>query len=119
MATQASVIATMRKKGFAMTLTRENQGVYYPEFGFSGGSSEAFTVYGLLGNFNSVDRAQSARADGTMIMVGDKKVTIAAGTVSPVSGDTITINGEVWVVIMVDAVNPQGVDLFYKLQVRR
>lgn len=119
MASPSSVAATMRKKGFAMTLTRENPGTYDPEFGFSGGSSQVFTVYGLLGNYNSVDRAQSARSDGTMIMVGDKKVTIEAGVVVPVAGDTITINGEAWVVVMVDAVNPQGVDLLYKLQVRK
>lgn len=119
MSDQTEASADLREDGFPMTITRVAPGAYDPEFGFSGGSSQSFTVYGLLGNFNSVDRAQSARSDGTMIMVGDKKVTIEAGVVSPVAGDTITINGEAWVVIMADAVNPQGVDLLYKLQVRK
>lgn len=116
MATQSGVASTMRSKGFAMTLTQTTAGAYDPVTGFSGSISKTYTVYGVVGNYGI---GEFAKANGTTIQIGDKKATIGAGVVVPGTGDTLMINGEVWRVVMVDVVNPQGVDLLYKLQLRK
>lgn len=116
----ASIQATLKTKGQAMTLTRAVAGVYDPVAGgMTGGSSQAFTVYGITTNYNSMTRVASQMRPDSMILAGDKQAIIDAISVEPLPGDTLTIQGVVWQVIAVDAVDPAGVAFIYKCQVRK
>jgi hypothetical protein len=113
MSDQSDVAADLRQDGFPMVLSRVTPGAYDPVTGFGAGVTEEWLVYGILGSYKG-----NEFATGTVIKMGDKKAIVEAGVVAPAPGDTLTINGAIWKVITVDAVNPQGVDLMYRLQVR-
>ena len=81
----------------------------------TGGVTQTFTVYGITKNYS--DGVKNSA--GTLIQRGDQKAIIDAVTVVPVPGDTLTIRGEVWSVVAVDCLDPQGVALLYNMQVRQ
>lgn len=120
MSEATDIAADLRADGQAMTLTRTT---------YSGGDAAAgdpgtpivqtWTVYGLTKNYNSITRAASYNGTGSLILAGDKQAVIDAASVEPVPGDVLTIMGVDWTVIMVDTVDPQGVALMHKCQVRK
>lgn len=120
MATQASVAATMRKKGFAMTLTRTTRGTYDPISGYSGSSLTESTVYGFVKPFGVMTVAFSSLLTGSQSLIksGDMQAIIE-GIVAPVIGGTLALMGEVWSVVNFDRISPQGEALLYKVHLRK
>lgn len=116
----ADVQKKLRAKGQAMTLTRSVPGTYDPVTGnMTGGSTASYTLQGITTNYNSMTRLSAQMLPDSMIMAGDKQALVDAVTVIPLPGDNLTISGEVWKIIAVDASAPAGVPLLYKCQVRR
>lgn len=112
--------ATLKSKGQAMTLTHAVAGVYDPVAGImTGGSSQTTTVYGITTNYNSQTRLTSQMRPDSLILAGDKLAIIDAVSVVPVPGDQLTIAGAVWSIIAVDAVDPAGLAMLFKCQVRK
>ena len=108
--------ATLKSKGQAMTLTHAVAGVYDPVAGsMTGGLSQTTTVYGITSSYGA---GITNRAD-SLILAGDKLAIIDAVSVVPVPGDQLTIAGAVWSIIAVDAVDPAGVAMLFKCQVRK
>ena len=106
----------LQTKGQAMTLTRTVAGTFDPVTGgMTGSTVQTFAVYGIVTSY----RDGVINQLGTLIQSGDKKAIINAGTVTPVPGDSLTVYGVVWKVIAVDALDPTGAALLYKLQARR
>lgn len=107
----------LQAKGQSMTLTHTVAGTFDPVTGGMTGSStvQTFAVYGIVTSY----RDGVINQPGTLIQSGDKKAIVNAGTVTPVPGDNLTVYGVVWKVIAVDALEPTGAALLYKLQVRR
>lgn len=117
--TPSDIAKTLQKKGQPMTLTRAIAGIFDPVTGgMPGGVTQTFTVYGITKNYNSMTRLSSQNDTNSLILIGDKQALIGA-TEKPVVGDTLTIMGEVWAVMAVDELSPQGVALMYYLQVRK
>jgi hypothetical protein len=116
----ASIAKTLKAKGQSMTLTRESPGTVDPVAGSIGTPvTQAWTVYGITANYNSLTRIASQNRPDSLILAGDKQAIINAGTVDPAPGDTLTIGSAVWTVIAVDGVDPAGAALLFKCQVRK
>jgi len=97
----ASVAATLKKKGVAMTLERVS-GLFDPITGLSTPTSTVFTIYGIeLDNKSSILRKGSGD-------VSSKSSALVEPTVSISVGDRLTISGVVWSVSSVSEVRPQG-----------
>jgi len=112
----ASVAATLKAKGQAMTLTRVSGGTFDPVTGgIAGAVTQTFTVYGITTNY----RMESVNATNSLIQSGDKMAKIGATVTEPGPGDKLTIMGDVWTVIAVDTLAPQGVALMYTIQIRK
>lgn len=116
MSEATDIAADLRADGQAMTLTRTT---------YSGGDAasgdpgtpivQTWPVYGITKTY----KASSYNGAGSLILAGDKQAVIDAASVDPAPGDVLTIMGVDWTVIMVDTVDPQGVALMHKCQVRR
>lgn len=112
----AGIAKTLKAKGQAMTLTRVSGGTYDPVAGsVTGATTTTYTVYGIESAF----RDGLTMSAGTLIQSGDRLAIVAADQATPVPGDSLTIVGVVWKVIAVNAVNPAGVALLFKLHVRK
>jgi len=119
MATQSSVAATLRKKGFAMTLNHTTLGIYDPITGsYSGSSLTSSTVYGIVKPFGVMTVAFSTTLGDSLIKAGDQQAIIE-GTVAPVVGDTMQVMSETWSVLNFDRISPQGETLLYKVHLRK
>lgn len=115
-AATAKKAATMLKKtGTAMTLRVTTPGTYDPATGADSG--ETTTDYVCVGVLTNVS---DYLTDGTLIQVGDKVALIGATVaVRPKADDALVIGGDTWKVVNVKAVEPSGVPVLYKVQVRR
>lgn len=112
----ASIAQTLKAKGQPMTLTRAVAGTYDPVAGTTTGSTTStYTVYGITKSY----AAGLTNRPDSLILSGDKQAIIDAVSVVPLPGDTLTIKGAVWQVIAVDAVEPAGVAMLHKCQVRK
>ena len=110
------IAATMKDSGQSMTLTRTVPGDYDPVAGTStGGSTQAFAIYGIVSSYKDGVINQP----GSLILTGDKKAIIDAVNVTPLPGDSLTIAGTTWKIMAVDTVEPAGVALLHKCQVRK
>lgn len=113
--TPSDIAKTLQKKGQPMTLTRAIAGTFDPVTGgMTGGSLQAFTVYGITKSYKLSD----VNAANSLILSGDKQAIIEA-TVEPLVGNALTVMGEVWQVISVNELSPQGVALMYYCQCRK
>jgi len=116
MSDATDIAADLRSDGQAMTLTRTSVGVYDDETGgISAPVVQSWTVYGITGRY----KASDYNRENSLIKAGDKKATIDAITATPEPGDTLTIMGVDWKIIMIDSVSPQGVNLMHVCQVRK
>ena len=115
----SDIAKTLRTKRQPMTLTRQGVGVFDPVTGgMTGGVVETFTVYGITKNYNSISRLAAQNSPNSLILSGDKQAILDA-TVKPLPSDTLTVMGEVWTVIAVDELSPQGVALMCYCQIRK
>ena len=116
----AGVASILRKAGQAMTLKRTTNGVFNPVTGDAGTVTvTSYTIYGITANYAKITMAASMNENNTLILSGDKKLMLAAGVVTPLAGDTITIQGVDWTIVSVDDVSPAGIAYYYECQARR
>lgn len=99
--------------GQPITIIRELDGPYDPSTGETASPVRVtYTAYGVPEDYTDRD------IDGTIIVRGDRKVTIYKTTQLPMPGDILTMNDEEHRVINVMRIPCQGVDIIYQLQVR-
>lgn len=114
-AAATNTAAVLAKSGTTMSLRVTTPGTYDPATGAETGATTAdYATVGVLTN----DKAQFV--DGTLVRSGDKVILMAASVaVRPLTGHDVVVGSVVWRVIAVDAVEPSGVPVLYKVQVRR
>jgi len=118
-ATATKAAAAIRKSGMAMTLRVTTPGVYDPATGTDAGASDAdHAACGLL--TNPFRGQQESYFANTLVQSGDKVVLMGADVaVRPQAGHRLVIGSDIWNVVAVVPVEPGGVPLLYKVQVRR
>ena len=101
--------------GQAVTLKRIAAGAYDPSTGTAAQTVTSYPGRAIMGNYSNRD------IDGTLIMRGDRLATLACDTlgVVPSKDDVLTVDGVDWTVQSVEPVDPGGVALIYRLQVRK
>lgn len=115
----AEAAATILEEGCPMTLRVTTPGTYDPETGTETGAVVAdHPCVGLLTNpFASQREAYFANS---LVQSGDKVVLMGATVaVRPQAGHQVVIGSDVWQVVAVVTVEPAGVPVLYKVQVRR
>ena len=113
-----SIAADLKSDGQAMTLTRTTPGTCDPVTGSIGTPVvQTWTVYGITGNFKR--DMNTANEPNSLILGGDKKAVINAGTVAPLPGDILTVAGVDYTIVAFDELAPQGEALLYTLQIRK
>jgi hypothetical protein len=120
LATQTKVAAKLKKAGFAMVLSQTIPGEFDPVAGvMTDPVTQEWPVVGMKGSLGSVTRyAENTTILGTTIQAGDQLILLAAGTVIPMTGDILTIQGVGWRVLASQGVGPTDVDLFFQVHVR-
>lgn len=110
--------ATARRllKGFGqlMTITRNISGVYDPTTGAVTNTVETYTDYGVILPYGD---GSSSVAD-SIIQQGDQQVFIQI-SIEPKATDKITINGTIYNIVAVKALEPAAVNVLYELQIRK
>lgn len=104
----------LSKFGQRMTLTQETGSAYDPNTG--GVTSTTVTTIDngvILPYSNGIENAPDS-----LINKGDAQVLIQVSVV-PKPNDTLTIQGQVWTIINVKALEPSGVNVLYECQVRK
>lgn len=118
-ATAIKTAAMLAKSGMPMTLRVTTPGTYNPETGTETGAVVAdHAAVGLLTNpFVSQREAYFANS----LVQSEDKVVLMGATVAvrPQAGQQIVIGSDVWQVVAVVTVEPAGVPVLYKVQVRR
>ena len=101
--------------GQSVTLKRIVAGAYDPSTGAAAQTVTSYPGRAYMGNYSSRD------IDGTLILRGDRRATLACDTlgVVPSKDDVLTVDGVDWTVQSVEPVDPGGVALIYRLQVRK
>lgn len=110
----AEVVLSMLKEfGKPVTVVRETDGVFDPVTGSNTpGTTEHLKFNGVLKSY------KQSLIDGSLIMQGDKLLVLDASH-EPKKGDKVqSVDGN-WQIEFVDSMNPAGVPLAYKVQVRR
>lgn len=112
--TAATAKRLLDRFGQPVMLTRTTPGTYAPATGTATDTTATHTGIGA-----KLDYAQRD-IDGTLIKVGDCRVYIAPDlTVTPQTGDKITIGSETWNVITSRPLEPAGVVVLHDVQVRK
>ncbi|WP_430434259.1 hypothetical protein [Methyloversatilis sp.] len=105
----------LERFGRAVTLTRTTHGAYDSATG-APGTGTTVTHAGTA----ALLEYQQRDIDGTHIRVGDLRAYIAPDIeITPQTGDTLTIGGEMWSVIASRPLAPAGVVVLHDAQVRR
>ncbi|NJB67500.1 hypothetical protein GGQ74_001140 [Desulfobaculum xiamenense] len=115
-----SVEVDLREAGMPMTLRRLASAAYDPATGRTGATAVEQAGFGL---FKSRDIQGSGETfiDGSMVRQGDRFVLLGAHSVTtqPEPGDELVAGGTTYTVVNAKAVDPGGVPVLFKLQVRR
>lgn len=103
----------LAKFGQTVTLVRDTGGSFDPVTGtVTPGTTDFLDFKGVLKNVDA------RLIDGTTIMQGDKLLVLDASH-TPEEGDKVEgIDGN-WQIVRIESLNPAGVALAYKVQVRR
>lgn len=110
----ATALRLITDKGSAWVLTRVTKGAYDPSaLTTSGDTTETETFQAVLSEYSE------RMIDGQLIRHGDKRLMIAAGTLTPQIGDTMANGGETWRVEHVETVKPADTVLYHEARVRR
>ena len=114
-ATVAKVATMLKKAGTSMVLRVTTPGTYNPATGTDSG--ETTTDYACVGVLTNVS---DYLINKTLIQVGDKIALIDATiAVRPKADDALVIGEDTWKIVNVKTVEPSGVPVLYKAQVRR
>ena len=104
----------LKRYGQPITLVRDIAGVFDPITGaVSGGETQRLICSGILTNY------QQSLVDGERIQLGDKKLLLAPDNLPLMSDKIEDRHGQRWQIVRIESVSPAGVDLLYKIQVRR
>ena len=112
---QDMVLDAMKEFGAQAWIIRKTQGEYDPVTGqFVDGVEEKYQAYGIQADYGLQD------LDGTLIIRGDKKITLAAKglLIIPQRTDKVEFCGKVYQVLNVKEVNPAGIVIKYDVQGR-
>lgn len=110
-----NVAAALKEVGSLISCSR-TVSAYNPATGGAEGTPETWDRYGLLTSFGVADKMRK----GDLIKAGDRRVLLEArDNYTPKPGDFMTIAGEQWQVIGNDPVDPGGVAVLHKVQVRQ
>lgn len=102
------------KFGKSLTLKTVVNGTYDPATGEITNTETTATVLGIVKDYASNE------IDGTMVLVGDRKVSIAAlGNTEPQTTDKITIDGVDWQVVAVSGIWSGELKAMHVIQVRK
>ncbi|MBV7434493.1 hypothetical protein KRX19_05570 [Cardiobacteriaceae bacterium TAE3-ERU3] len=108
--------------GQPVTIKRKAISGYNPHLGaVTTSTTETQQGIAVLSDMKLVGSGQ-AYADGSLVEIGDKSITLSAKglTFVPTTGDTISdVNGAVWKIINVKETNPAGTPVVYNLAGRR
>ena len=113
---QDMVLDAMKEFGAPAWIIRKTQGEYDPVTGqFVDGVEEKYQAYGIQADYGLQD------LDGTLIIRGDKKITLAAKglAVKPEITDRVEFCGYEYQIVSVSEVNPAGEVIKYEVQGRR
>ena len=107
-------VSQIADKGRSVILNRFTSGTYNPSTGtVSGASRSSETVSAVVTDY------KDNQIDGGAIKRGDKMLIISADQ-SPASlQDSFEIDGDEYQIVNIESVSPSGVDIIYKIQVRR
>lgn len=111
---QSIAISEIANKGQSLTLTRVTTGAFNPATSeITGDSTADETIKAVVTEF------KEKQIDGSTVQRGDKLLLVSPDFDAPTLKDKITISGLEYSIINVDTVSPAGVDILYKIQVRR
>ena len=113
----ANLAATARRLlaqyGTDATLTRVTTGAYSPATGTAASTTTTYT--GKAARFDYAQRD----IDGTLVRVGDQRIYLdVQDTVMPQTGDTITMGGRIWSVVIARSIDPALTAVLYDVQAR-
>lgn len=112
----------LREYGAQWTIRNKAGSGYTPDSGMNPGTSTDMTPFAALFDYKEKDYGIK-RADGTQILVGDKKLLVSAIgiTASLAPGDLALApsTSVKWQVVNVKEVAPAGVTVLWELQVRK
>lgn len=112
--TRANAQHAIARAGQPVTLTCLSDGVYDPETGKVTRTGTTHTGYGAPVNYAQRD------IDGTMILRSDVRVLLGPQIgVTPTTGDTLTVAGEVYTVIASNPLAPGGIVVLHDVQCRK
>jgi hypothetical protein len=104
----------LREFGSVGLLSRVTPGAYDPATGTSTPATTTVSVIAAVFDYDT------AAADGSLILQGDKQVFMSAvGITPPAAGDILTWQTVAYTVIAVKPLAPAGVDTLHELQVRK
>lgn len=110
----ATALRLLTKYGEAVSLSRVTEGSYDVSNGtVAAGSTTNYTGYGAPVDYIA------AEIDGTVIQQGDVRLLLNQTSTEPAVGDTCTLNSIVYRVVNVDRSRASGVNIIYKLQLRK
>jgi len=118
-ATAKKAAVMLKKAGTSMTLRATTPGTFDPVAGTETG--ETVTDYACVGILtNPFVSQQEAFFANSRILTNDKVALIGATVaVRPKPGNILVVNSVEWQVVAVIAIEPAGIPVLYKLQVRR
>jgi hypothetical protein len=110
---QSTAAELLTEFGQAVTLSRQTAGAYNPATGAAAVTVTTQTGTGAIFDYGSRD------IDGTLIKQGDKKLLLAAlGITAPQVDDTVTVNGVVYTIVLIKALNPAATAVMYICTIR-
>lgn len=109
------IYSDFQSEGVAMTLVKTTNGTYNPATGLVANTTTSYDTFGIIQLYNSFE------LENSLIQEDDQKlfVAIATGMPKPDNDDVIQILGVSWTVVNCKAVQPTGVAIAYKIQVRK
>jgi hypothetical protein len=108
-----TALSLLVKFGKSITLSRETGGSIDPITGaVTAGTDTSVTTTGVLLSY------PDKMIDGTRILSSDR-LLLLSNEQAPLPSDKPVIDGEEWSIVNPDKISPAGIDVIYKIQVRR
>jgi hypothetical protein len=106
------------KYGTRITISHHNPGTFDPIHGhYVGGGTVSCSAVAIV---KAPSGTGDKFIDGTLIEQGDRELVIGTGaTLSPGVGDYATLGSVTWAIVGVNSVSPAGIDVVYRVLVRK
>lgn len=103
----------LKRYGAPMALKRTVEGDYDPSTGSSSSVTQEHAATGVMLEYEQRD------VDGSLIQQGDQRVYLSPDlAVTPETGDTLSLNGSLFTVVVSRALAPAGKVVLHDVQVR-